>query len=61
MKSRFILISVSFLITASLIAQDLPVPAYTPKPVQVKGVVMPLINLNGGWSFYSAPNTRAAY
>lgn len=55
MKSRFILISLLFLFTGSLIAQELPIPGYTPQPVQVQGVSMPLINLNGEWSFCPSP------
>jgi beta-galactosidase len=55
MKSRSMFIPVLLFLFAGVRAQDLPVPEYTPKPFQVHGVIKPLINLNGEWSFCSAP------
>lgn len=55
MNSNFKLILIGFLFTSSLTAQQFSVPSYTPKPVHVQGVVIPVINLNGDWDFCPAP------
>ncbi len=56
MKSFIKLLAFSFLLTSGVVAQNQPIPAYTPKPVQTHGVVTPLLNLNGHWNFCAAPS-----
>jgi len=56
MKSKLKPLVFFFIFTSGLMAQELPIPAYTPKPVKIQGVSMPVMNLNGQWNFCPSPN-----
>ena len=55
MKSYLTIIILICQLTFTGIAQELPIPVYTPKPISVQGIHKPLINLNGEWNFCAAP------
>ena len=55
MNTRFVMVCALLATTLSLVGQELPVPDYTPKPLAVSGVQVPVINLNGEWNFCPDP------